>query len=611
MLSIDQVNPSSLTSITKKQYPLSAAMKRTSDWIFAQDLPCDITVQAGGAAFSLHKFPLLSKCGYIKKLLSETNETKQHSIEIPDIPGGSEAFELAVKFCYGINFEINTENVAMLRCASEFLEMTEEVSVGNLLSRTEAYFEEVVLISLSGSVTVLHKSEELLPMAEKVKLVSRCIDAIAYLACSNSQFSTSSKADSSHESLSSSTSQTRAIMDWWAEELIVLRIDTFQRVLMALKSRGFKQHALGPVIMLYAQNSLRGLDIFGGGRKKIEPKQEHEKRVVLETIVGLLPTEKNTISVSFLSMLLRAAIYLETTVACRLDLEKKISLQLAHAALDDLLIPSFSFDGDILFDVDTIQRIFMNYLQNENELSQLGYNADEDYLSPPHGDIERVGRLMESYLAEIASDPNLGIAKFASFAELIPEQAKANEDDMYRAIDIYLKAHQSLTEAERKKICSMMDSQRLSREACAHAAQNDRLPVQTVVQVLFYEQQRIRDSTPPNFIGGGDSPVPLHKSGYLSDHHDSTHELSRLKSENDSLKLELVRMRMQMKENGKPAPATKMASADKPPLPKKSFMSSVSKKLSQLYTFVRSETLKEQGEKTRMKPQKNRRYSIS
>lgn len=191
--------------------------------------------------------------------MSEATDSKNSSVEIPDIPGGSEAFELAVKFCYGINFEISTENIAMLRCASEFLEMTEEVSAGNLMSRTEAYLEEVVLISLSGSVAVLHKSEELLPMAEKVKLVSRCIDAIAYLGCSNGEFP---KADSSHESLSSSVSQPRVIMEWWAEELIILRIDIFQRVLMALKSRGFKWHALGPVIMIYAQNSLRGLVSF-------------------------------------------------------------------------------------------------------------------------------------------------------------------------------------------------------------------------------------------------------------------------------------------------------------------------------------------------------------
>ena len=96
----------------------------------------------------------------------------------------------------------------------------------------------------------------------------------------------------------------------------------------------------------------------------IEPKQEHEKRVVLETIVSLLPREGNAMSVSFLSMLLRAALYLETTVACRLDLEKRINLQLEQAVLDDLLISSFSFNGTI-FDIDTVQRILTNYLDNE------------------------------------------------------------------------------------------------------------------------------------------------------------------------------------------------------------------------------------------------------
>uniref|UniRef100_A0A3Q7FD70 NPH3 domain-containing protein n=1 Tax=Solanum lycopersicum TaxID=4081 RepID=A0A3Q7FD70_SOLLC len=94
-------------------------------------------------------------------------------------------------------------------------------------------------------------------------------------------------------------SNPKSIVNWWSEDLTVLRIDFFQRVLIAMMGRGFKQYALGPILMLYAQKSLRCLEIFGKGRKKIEPKQEHEKRVVVETIVGLLPREKNALSVSF------------------------------------------------------------------------------------------------------------------------------------------------------------------------------------------------------------------------------------------------------------------------------------------------------------------------
>lgn len=145
-------------------------------------------------------------------------------------------------------------------------------------------------------------------------------------------------------------------------------------------------------------------------------------------------------SVSFLSMLLRAAIFLETTVACRLDLEKRMTLQLGQAVLEDLLIPSYSFTGDTLFDVETVQRIMMNFLESEVEVNRMGYNADhEDYISPSPGDLERVTKLMENYLSEIASDRNLSVSKFVSLAELVPEQSRMTEDGMYRAIDIYLK----------------------------------------------------------------------------------------------------------------------------------------------------------------------------
>ena len=192
--------------------------------------------------------------------MSESSDADLSEIKIPNVPGGAEAFELAAKFCYGINFEISTENIAMLRCVAESLEMTEDYAVGNLVSRTDAYLNEVALKSLAGAVSVLRLSENLLPMAEKVKLVSRCIDAIAFTACKESHFSVSGRSDSGNGVvISSIVSQPKPIVDWWAEELTVLRIDNFQRVLIAMMARGFKQYALGPVLMLYAQKSLRGL----------------------------------------------------------------------------------------------------------------------------------------------------------------------------------------------------------------------------------------------------------------------------------------------------------------------------------------------------------------
>nr|AAU05485.1 At5g67385 [Arabidopsis thaliana]AAU95431.1 At5g67385 [Arabidopsis thaliana] len=601
----------------KKKDLLSSAMKRTSEWISSQEVSSDVTVHVGEASFSLHKFPLMSKCGFIKKLVSESSKDSDSTvIKIPDIPGGSEAFELAAKFCYGINFDMSTENIAMLRCAAEYLEMTEEHSVENLVVRAEAYLNEVALKSLSSSITVLHKSEKLLPIAERVKLVSRCIDAIAYMTCQESHFCSPSSSNSGNNEVVVQQQSKQPVVDWWAEDLTVLRIDSFQRVLIAMMARGFKQYGLGPVLMLYAQKSLRGSEIFGKGMKKIEPKQEHEKRVILETIVSLLPREKNAMSVSFLSMLLRAAIFLETTVACRLDLENRMGLQLGQAVLDDLLIPSYSFTGDhSMFDTDTVQRILMNYLEFEVEGVRLSNNGVD-----LAGDMERVGKLLENYMAEIASDRNVSLQKFIGLAELIPEQSRVTEDGMYRAVDIYLKAHPNMSDVERKKVCSLMDCQKLSREACAHAAQNDRLPVQTIVQVLYYEQQRLRGEV----TNDSDSPAPPppQPAAVLPPKLSSyTDELSKLKRENQDLKLELLKMKMKLKEFEKesekktssstistnPSSPISTASTGKPPLPRKSFINSVSKKLGKLNPF----SITPYNGRGRTKPPKDRRHSIS
>jgi hypothetical protein len=209
------------------------------------------------------QFPLISKSGYIRKLISESSDaaTDVPLIELIDVPGGSEAFELAAKFCYGINFEISVENIAMLRCIADYLEMTEDYSVGNLVGRTDSYLIEVALKSMSGAISILHISETLLPISEKTKLVSKCIDAIAYMASKESQFCSSGRSDSSNERVmnSSTASHQRPAVDWWAEDLTVLRIDFFQRVLIAMMARGFKNCGIGPIIMLYSQKSLRGL----------------------------------------------------------------------------------------------------------------------------------------------------------------------------------------------------------------------------------------------------------------------------------------------------------------------------------------------------------------
>lgn len=130
------------------------------------------------------QFPLVSRSGRIRRLVAEHRDSDISKVELLNLPGGAESFELAAKFCYGINFEITPGNVAQLCCVSDYLEMTEEFSKDNLGSRAEEYLESIVSKNLEMCVEVLQQCENLLPLADELKVVSRCIDAIASKACS-------------------------------------------------------------------------------------------------------------------------------------------------------------------------------------------------------------------------------------------------------------------------------------------------------------------------------------------------------------------------------------------------------------------------------------------
>ena len=55
-------------------------------------------------------------------------------------------------------------------------------------------------------------------------------------------------------------------------------------------------------------------------------------------------------------------------------------------------------------------------------------------------------------------------------------------------------SHPWLADADRDHLCRLIDCQKLSLEACTHAAQNERLPLRTIIQVLFFEQLQLRTS---------------------------------------------------------------------------------------------------------------------
>ncbi|KAG6593172.1 BTB/POZ domain-containing protein, partial [Cucurbita argyrosperma subsp. sororia] len=227
------------------------------------DVSSDLAIEVGGSSFALHKFPLVSRSGKIRKLLLEAKDSKTSRVNLSTIPGGPEAFELTAKFCYGINVEITLSNVAMLRCASHYLEMTEEFADRNLETRTESYLKDMVFPNISNSISVLHRCESLLPFSEEINLVSRLIHAIASNACKEQLTSGLLKLDHNYPSKAVHNIEPETPSDWWGKSLTVLNLDFFQRVLSAVKSKGLKQDMISKILINYAHNSLQGLVVRG------------------------------------------------------------------------------------------------------------------------------------------------------------------------------------------------------------------------------------------------------------------------------------------------------------------------------------------------------------
>lgn len=122
---------------------------------------------------------LVAKSGYVRRKILESSKSDLTHVDLSELPGGADAFERAAKFCYGVNFEITVHNVAALRCAAEFLEMTDKCCNGNLAGRTEEFLNRAALNSLSSAVAVLRSCERLLPMADQLNILHRCVDAVS------------------------------------------------------------------------------------------------------------------------------------------------------------------------------------------------------------------------------------------------------------------------------------------------------------------------------------------------------------------------------------------------------------------------------------------------
>ncbi|KAJ1411597.1 NPH3 domain [Sesbania bispinosa] len=237
-------------------------------------------------------------------------------------------------------------------------------------------------------------------------------------------------------------------------------MDYFVKTISGIKAKGVHADLIGSIITHYASKWLPDLfvgDMAEEGLTQFEESPESvtaswmKKRFFVETLVGVLPPEKDSIPCNFLLRLLKIANIVGVEATYRQELEKRISWQLVKR--------------------------FVSLDSSEGARSAAA--------------LVKVAKLVDSYLAEAAVDANLSLSDFVTLVGALPSHARATDDGLYRAIDTYLKAHPSVSKQERKGLCRLIDSRKLTPEASLHAAQNERFPVRGVIQVLLSEQSKL------------------------------------------------------------------------------------------------------------------------
>ncbi|KAJ9552046.1 hypothetical protein OSB04_016091 [Centaurea solstitialis] len=475
-------------------------------WYVNSELATDVIVNVGDSKFYLHKFPLLSKSGRLQKLVGNTTEGDGNEINMHEIPGGSSAFEICAKFCYGMTVTLNAYNVMSTYCAADYLEMLETIDKGNLVYKISVFLNSSIFRSWKDSIIVLQSTKNMAALSQEPKLVNLCINSIASKASVDV-----SRVDWSYtynrKKLPEETANDQTLnggirsrmvpKDWWVEDLAELEIGLYKQVLVSIKNKGLVcNEVIGEALKAFA---LRRLPGFNKGI--VHSADILKARSVVDIIAWLLPSEKGTVSCGFLLKLLKMAILVDSGESVKRELVKRIGQQLEEASVQDILIQAKEGDP-MMYDVDIVREIVKEFVvqgendqfeDEEHEIQETGRATTGGILS--EATKLMVVKLVDAYLAEISKDPNLPLAMFVDLAEMVSGVSRPAHDGIYRAIDVYLKAHPGISKSERKRICRLMDCKKLSVDACMHAVQNERLPLRVVVQVLFFEQARAAASS--------------------------------------------------------------------------------------------------------------------
>ncbi|KAF3646794.1 root phototropism protein 3 [Capsicum chacoense] len=457
-------------------YPASGSMvaesveRRNKNWFVQTKIPSDLIVEIRDQCFHLHKLSMVSRSGYLNRLVFERNGNNYTRFQIDTIPGGAKIFELVVKFCYGQKIKATASNVAPLYCAAHFLEMNDDLHQGNLISKAEAFLNYVILSSWKDTFRILKSCESVSLWSKDLHIVKRCTEAISWKACSDTGVS----CVEDHEVLVKVTADdTSKLMkltgNWFFSDFSSLRIDHFIEVISLIKKREILPEDVGSCIAHWTKKWISQITV-SQEKSKDQELSIQLYRMTTECLIRVLPAEEGSVSSNFLLHLFKIGLIMNVDAKLKNHLKTRIALMLEKCSAEDLLVRN----STTVFDVDIVVQVVEAYvsLASNNPKSRMFV----------------VGRLIDDYLALIARYENLVARSFDSLVNALPKEARFSDDNLYRSIDMYLKEHPDLTEEERRSICRKMEYHKLSQDARTHALKNDRLPDNIRTQFILLEQ---------------------------------------------------------------------------------------------------------------------------
>ncbi|KAL3501673.1 hypothetical protein ACH5RR_036122 [Cinchona calisaya] len=466
-------------------------------------LSSEVQIYVGGVPFTLDRELLAAKSAKLAVLLKEhPREDLSHFLK--DASTDPETFELVARFCHGYEINLSTENVIHVACLAHYLGMTDSHSTNNLLSKAVDFFEHQIIPSWSKSIRALKAAEKILQQAVDLGLVGACVESVITKALEHPQLlgepmknlTCNDDGEDSETAIRPNVRRKLFAIDWKSEDLTMLSLRLYEPIISAMIQRNVPAEYVSAAVCQYAKKwVLSGMKEGDDGPIY----KTNIQREIIEAVERMLPNKRGLQPCSLLFDMLRSAIALDASTDCRNGFEVRIGKELDQATVKDLLIPSQGYSKEEQYDTECVRRILKNFYRN--------------YTGRDGHKLVIVAELIDNFLIEIASDRDLKMGTFISIAELsiaVSEGIQKSSDGIYRAIDIYFDTHRYLTESEREEICNLLDCNKMSPEACEHAAQNERLPLRVVVQVLFVVQLQMRE-TMPKEVQGSDNRLLLLK----------------------------------------------------------------------------------------------------